>query len=439
MSCSTRFAAVGDTHLTRADFHPAPPAGVAEAHDRGKYLANVDQTVRPMLASIGQAAPELLLHSGDLSEGARGDGGRDEMAWGLDLVRHAVDCPVALARGNHDARPRFDAVVGPHLQTAFGATAAPWAIDRGPVRMVFVDSQQFGAPELARVAELFGDWSGWRWMVAHSPAFNVGRPFFRDRPFADLLLQRAGDLGLHVLQCGHTHNTAVVSYDCGGWPLLQVMLSSIQWGDSGVVPLAAAKTWLVPPARQRFGWSGRLENSPPLWLLAEGDESSLSLSLREVDGTVALSFSLSPDGAVSDVDDTASPPPSGWTMDQVVRGWCCLSVYRAPARTHEVRLGDVVLARFPTVVPHYHHRTPLDETALGALGTVNDVSLAGPGDDLAVGSLALELELADGSRRWSQPSAGIYAVGHTFADWTEPQVVRATSVSQLPSLRLSFV
>jgi len=194
-----RIAAIGDTHLTRAEFHPAPPAGEAEAHDRGKYIANVEQTVRPLLATIRAAEPDLLLHSGDLIEGARGDGGRAEMAWGLDLVRSAVDCPVAFARGNHDGRAWFDEVVGPHLQATFGAGAGPWRLDRGPVRIVVVDSQRCGEPELERVGALFGDWPGWRFVVAHSPAFNVGRPCFRDRPFADLLLQRAASLRPHVL------------------------------------------------------------------------------------------------------------------------------------------------------------------------------------------------------------------------------------------------
>lgn len=438
MASTVCLAAIGDTHLTRDDFHPSPPSSDAEAHDRGKYIANVEQTVRPLLATIRAATPDLLLHSGDLVEGARGEGGRAEMAWGLDLVRGGVGCPVALARGNHDRRDWFEAVVQPHLQAAFGAGAGPWAIDRGPVRVVVVDSQRCGSDELDRVADLFGDWPGWRLMMAHSPAFNVGRPFFRDRPFAELLLQRAGELGLHMVLCGHTHNTAVVSYDTGGWPLLQVMLSSIRWGDGPAVSLAAAKTWLVPPSRRRYAWSGRLENSPPLWLLAEASDQRLKLDLREVPGQTALSLALAPDGAVTELARADAAPPAPWSLSDVVRGWLCLSLYRAPARVHEVRLGDVLLARFPTVVPHYHHRTLLDHSALAAIGSVNDVTITGPGDDLVVGSLAVELELTDGSRRWSSPSVGVCAVGHDLAKWPEPQVVRAPSVAELPLIRLSF-
>ncbi|MBI2299380.1 MAG: hypothetical protein HYU66_10635, partial [Armatimonadetes bacterium] len=220
--------------------------------------------------------------------------------------------------------------------------------------------------------------------------------------------------------------------------LLQVKLSSVRWGDDPPVALATAKTWLVPAARQLFAWPGRLENSPPVYALADVSAERLDLELRGVGRGTELALSLSPDGVVPPRGLPPCLPPQGIDLDRIRRGWLCLSLYRAPERVHEVRLGEVPLGAFPATVPYYHHRTPLSAEALAALREVNDVHLGGPGDPLTVGSLAIEVELDDGTRRWTNPSAGIHTVGDDYTNWPEPEVVRAATVAGLPGIRLGF-
>ncbi len=433
-----RLAVIGDTHLTRDEFFPSPAREVGQAHDRAKYVANVDRTVRPMLADIRRAAPDLLLHSGDLVEGAPGEAGWEEMRWALDLVREAVDCPVLLARGNHDRRECFAEVVTRHNIAVAGERAAtiPFAWEQDGLRVVVTDTSDGSAPAQAGLRQLLEP-GGWSFVLGHSPAFNVGRPFFRDRPFDQVLLGLARDLPVHALFCGHTHNTSVVGYDAGGRVLSQVMLSSIRWGDGPGVPLAAAKTWLVPPARQRYAWPGLLENSPPVWACVEVGDDQVAVELRRVGGALELAFTIARDGTVSE-HHRATPPPAGELSSGIRRAWLCLSLYRAPRRSCRVMLGDLVLGQFPTTVPHYHHRTEIPPAALPHIGPINPVRLAGEADErLVVGSLAIEAELADGGRRFTRPSA-ILAVGDAYTDWPEPEVILAPAIAQLPTVRLSF-
>ncbi|MBI2298856.1 MAG: metallophosphoesterase, partial [Armatimonadetes bacterium] len=378
------------------------------------------------------------LHSGDLTEGAPGAGGLAEMQWALETVRDGAGCPMALARGNHDQRRCYEEIARPYLTGQFGAEDDPYTVDLGAARIVVLDSHRCDAARIGIVAERFGDWPGWRILVAHSPAFNVGRPFFRDRPFDTLLLRHARELRLHVLFCGHTHNSAVVSYDTGGWPLLQVNLSSVRWGDDPPVALATAKTWLVPAARQLWAWPGRLENSWPVYALADVDEDRLELELRGVGRGAELAITVHRDGRVVPRSLPPLLPPAAFGLAQIRCGWLCLSLYERPDQPHAVWLGDVLLGEFPTTLPYYHHRTPLSNEALAALRYANVMHLAGPDETMAVGSLAIEVELDDGTRRWTNPSAGIYVVGDAYADWPEPAVVRAATVAGLPGIRLGF-
>lgn len=449
-SSTFRFAILGDTHVTRPEWHPnLKERGPAGQHDVDKYVANVEQYLRPVLRAIASSGAQFLVHSGDLVEGTGVPASfrEEEMRYALEVMS-AAQIPCVFARGNHDAKNPFAAVVRPANASTLGMTldSDNFWFDAGNARFVFVDWQSVkpGEPSARWLEETLQAARARPhvFVVAHSPVWNIGRPFMRDLGLAQTLPSLAGRFGIDALICGHTHNQAITLHRTEGRPLLQVMTTAIGWGEQRFLPLDQVKTWLPPRDSLNWNWPGYLENSAPGWCLVEVEGPQATLRWRDFANEDHVVIRWRKRGAVKEIARRKTPVPARPTADDLRRarrGWLCLSLFAAGQAAKEVRLGDMVLGEFPATVPHYHHRTELSPQALRQLSLTNRVRIAAPDEDaFCVGSLMLEVELADGRVVRTQPVPQIYSTAEKFDSWREAKVRRAARAADLPEIELTF-
>lgn len=433
------FAVLGDTHLTRPEWHPGiANADAGKQHDVAKYVANVEQTVKPILSAIAESEAEFLIHSGDLVEGVDAPNEREEMGWALEFIA-AAGIPCVFARGNHDWRHAYADVIRPANARALEQPLESnhFSFDAGNSRFVFVDSE---------TVEPDGEAAGWLeemlqgsgaqshvFVVAHSPVWNTGRPFFHDRGFAQVLSTLAARHGVDALFCGHTHNQSITLHRTSGIPLLQVKTCAVGWGEQPFLPLDQVKTWLPSVDSLLWSWPGYLENSAPGWCLVQVDGDEVALRWRDVENEDHVVIRWRARGGVEEVyrrPVPICPPPTADELRGAMAGWLCLSIYAAGNGSKQVMLGATLLGEFPTTVPYYHHRTPIASEALHGLDLRNHAHIvAAPDDPYCVGSLIIELILADGRTVRTQPTSQICGTTRVFGGWEETHAGDASGIA----------
>jgi hypothetical protein len=457
-----RFAVIGDTHFVAAPAGgTAGAAGTAAGGEawvgrRGNaatlaFYAAATQTVWPQVVrEIREAAPDFVIQAGDLTEG----GFTAAVGVAADL-RHALErleelgCPGVVAQGNHDRSPAALAVpawqevvlpwvsrqVGQFGQIAGGGIEREhFAFDVDGCRFVVIDPTLApGDEQHAWLRRTLGETGPRRrFVVGHYPVVPLGRPAFAPFGFATEIGPELGAAGVDAYFCAHTHNQTVSVHALRGEHearLLQVTgapVGVLEGGPhrfgTGIVPLPEARPLCAGPYRCGYLW-GFLEDSAPGWYLVEVDDSSVTLRWHQV--------GAGPRGWVrctraGSVEEAAAPAATIRRMTspsdrlQVRAARLRVAGYGAALPGKRVWVNGEVIGELPPLGAFAPG--PAMEMEAGKRGELwpeVEVKVAmTDGEEVLLGALLLECDLADGRRVRTQPSQRLWT---TVAADQEPK------------------
>jgi len=444
-----RFAVVGDIHFVQPQNVQRQTDGRPECfcYDTKRY-ARMAQTVFPKLvAEIAEAKVDFVVQLGDFVQGHRDDQlARKDFEEALRLFETAA--PTCVVRGTHDFPFGVFADVVVRHNAAFACKEIDdfyFSFERGNALFILVDTHVHAAPEqwtwLERELARGRDFEH-VFVCGHEPTFNVGRPFFTP---PDMSAKMGPIFMRHQIDayfCGHTHNQNITVRQVGDRSLLQAKSSAVGDVARTPVPLDEVRTWLLSRRETAYSWPGYVENSAPGWILAEMDGKSANIEWRRIGDGPHVRIEWTRGRLPKETFRRPFPLRrrlSVCELDQIRRAWLCMCVDRSDDRTKAVTLDGVTLAEFPSVIARYHHRTEIPQDALRLLGLSNELRIVAEAEDkFCVSSVHISAELATGEVVRSTVSPYIYATADELGAWHLPVLRRASRVSELPPIVVSF-
>ena len=445
-----RIAFLGDTHycLPRPDAEGGSPLGTMADHRR--YAPMAGSVLRPLLARIREASPDLLVSSGDFVEGGwRGEpsGARQEMVEALGLFAD-LDCPFLIARGTHDAPDLFAELAVPAMAASLGGTLARshFRHDVGDCAFLVLDYQRLVAgneqdrwleEQLARAAEedrrIF--------VVAHAPVHLWGRHFFGDPALIARLDELFSDYPVEAYLCGHTHNQAVSFHARQGergW--LQLMASSVGYAAMPGRPLARTHCLATFGKDDHFLW-GIAEDSAPGFFLLDLATDGMHLNWQSVAGE-RRAFSVEARRAMPVCLDEEPEPdvPAAEDFLQIKSAVLGVFGYTGNAPAGEIFLNGVSLGPLPANASYAARRfLAVSGEGIETIAWRNVLTVRTPAcESFAVGSFLLELSLLDGRILRSPVVPEILVAGDRWRSFPGERLLVPCLPDEERELALSF-
>ncbi len=444
-----RIAFLGDTHYCIPREWSGLRPGLDRLPDHPRYTPMTDSVLRPLLTRIRQAAPDLLISSGDFVEGGLGanpPAARREMTEGLTFFTD-LGIPFLIARGTHDASDLFAELAVPAIGRSVGASFGEsyFRHDAGDCAFLVLDYQRYAVGN-AQDAWLESQLAAARqegrriFVVAHAPVYLWGRHFFGDPALIRRLDELLSAYPVEAYLCGHTHNQ-IVSFHTRhgerGW--LQLTASSVGYAAMPARPLEQYHQLADFGPENTYLW-GIVEDSAPGFFLLDLTANGLRLHWESVAGELR-DFAV--EGLRTQPTAPASPVAAKATAEdflQIKSAVLGVFNYADGVSSGQVSLNGFPLGAIPANVAYAARRyltVPAD--ALATLDFRNTLTVRTP--DLpafAVGSFALELHLLDGRTLRSRVAPEILVSGDRWATFPGQRQLKPCQPNQEIDLSLSF-
>ncbi|MDX9981108.1 MAG: metallophosphoesterase [Lentisphaeria bacterium] len=418
-----RLAFLGDTHFCIPRTGSGGRVLPDRLPDHFRYTPMADSVLRPLLARIRSAAPDVLISSGDFVEGGlSGDppAARREMVEGLAFFAE-LGLPFVIARGTHDAPDLFAELALPAMNQALGAgiDRSYFRHDAGDCTLLVLDYQRYAAGNPqdawceAQLAAAAG--AGRRiFVVAHAPVYLWGRHFFGDPALIRRLDTLFSAYPVEAYLCGHTHNQAVSFHarqGNRGW--LQLMASSVGYAALPGQPLEQTHRLADFGPENRYLW-GIAEDSAPGFFLLDLDPDGLCFRWESVGGE-SREFRVAGRRALPVCHE--APPvrvvPAPEDFCQLKSAVFGVFSYSGNVPAGEVWLNGVPLGPIPSGTSYAARRfLPVPAEGLATIGPRNTLTVRTPAiPAFAVGSFRLELLHLDGRMLHSRVVPEILVAG----------------------------
>jgi len=304
-----RFAVIGDIHhcLDRPGY--ACPPGGAVVDDTPRYTWMRDNLLPVLIAELRAHDPDVVLCTGDISEGCRdSDLAEAEYVAALDVFSRS-GLTVLDALGTHEPRvvhlrvgvPRFAEFIGQNLETAW------FSFDTAGARFVVLDyldlapggvqARWFEERVMTAPAHAF------IFVFGHAPFANFARPFFSHAPMQRVFETVFARRSPTVYFCGHTHNQALTRHRRTGGMFLQIKCSSVGSPALPADPLEAVRVLLLEKD-DRFYWGTLEDRLPGYWICDFTGDNSLRAQWFGVGRGRVAEVLISASGAAPEVLST---------------------------------------------------------------------------------------------------------------------------------------
>ena len=403
-----RIAFLGDTHYCI----PREGAGARWAPDllpdHQRYTPMAESVLKPLLAQVRAAAPDLLISSGDFVEGGlRGEpvAARREMVEGLAYFTD-LDCPFLIARGTHDAPDLFAELAVPAIADSVGAQFAQtyFRHDVADCAFLILDYQHFAVgndQDMWLEAQLVQAAEADRriFVVAHAPVYLWGRHFFGEAALIGRLDELFTDYPVEAYLCGHTHN--------------QILSFHARQGDKGWLQLMASSVGYAAMPGQSLEKTHCLADFGPdnacLWGIAEDSAPGFYTLDLMADGMHVSWQSVADEHRDFSVEAIRTMPvcldaepelgvPTPEDLLQIKSAVLGVFGYSGATPAGEVCLNGISLGALPANGAYAARRfLTVPGEALTTIGYQNTLTVRTPDcDAFAIGSFVLELSLLDG-------------------------------------------
>lgn len=445
-----RIAFLGDTHYCIPRETTGPRSSPGRLPDHQRYTPMTESVLRPLLAQVQTAAPDLVISSGDFVEGglsANPAAARREMEEGLAFFT-GLNLPFLIARGTHDAPDLFAELAVPAIGRSLGQafTETYFRHDVGECTFLVLDYQRFsvGNPQDAWVEAQLADaaQTGRRiFVVAHAPVYLWGRHFFGDPALIRRLDALFSAYPVEAYLCGHTHNQ-IVSFHARqgkqGW--LQLMASSVGYAAMPGQPLEQTHSLADFGPENTYLW-GIAEDSAPGLFLLDLSANGMFLSWQSVGGEQHECATEGLREATTCRATLAKPPVlAPEDLFQIKSAVLGVFSYSGNTPAGEVALNGVPLGPLPANCSYAARRfLTIPGEALTTIGQQNTVTVRTPElPSFAIGSFLLELTLLDGRVVRSRVAPEILTAGDRWQTFPGQRQLRPCAPDQKADLSLCF-
>lgn len=459
MNGATKFAVIGDTHYCWAKHRPSwtRDCPLEATPDYVRYCPMVENVGAPLRRLIAEAAPGLLVSTGDYVEGGLShdpSAAEEELleAW---KMLSGTGCPTIIAKGTHEGGPGsvggriYKERILPLMSASCGKR-----LDREYFRfdlegcafliLDYLSYENGGEQDQWLVRELEDASRSARriFVFAHPPLYLWGRHFFDSVEFSRRIEELCRKYPVDAYFCGHTHNQSLSFHktDSEGRGFLQATGSAVGYRNMPIVPLDAYHAVADHGDGNRYLW-GILEDSAPGFFLVEVEGETTRLEWHSLLGrssVIVPGRRQAPKRLAAPSFQKEESTLAAEDLHQVKAGWLNVFGTYACADGSLVSFNGIPLGPLPKNGAYAARRfLNLPENALWSLAQGRRAGLQMPScDTFAVGSFSLELLLWDGRRIHCPVAPELFVCGDAWRGYRNPERFRWVKPGELAEFDL---
>ena len=445
------FAVIGDFHYAKRKHYPKNLPGECKVII---YQWMVKHILKPMLSEIKTSCPDFIVQTGDFIEGMIKNQrkAREQLKEALELLSSAK-VPVYISVGGHEKytipRKSYKSIVIPFLSQQLNRNIKShyFSFDYKGDRFIFLDTQGLkkDTPQARWFEKELKNYKkrGHIFVFGHMPVFLIGRVFFSEIGFIQLMLDLLKKFPIDAYFCGHTHNQSVLVTKKE--KILQIMGTAVGFlkdrlspsevrkmenlpsgtsyyiPEEELIPLEETKTPLLPRHLLNYYW-GYLEDTAPGWYLVKVKEKNVTVEWHFTGSGIRRVFFWEKPGEVKEIkifrEEIKKKKISKTDLNKIKSAYLYSSLWNSKGGEKEVFLNGEKIGFLPAGTFYSTQRLEIPKNKMSSINLTNQIRITNPNKEkFCIGSIYMEITLKNGVKVRSNVSQHIYATSKRWNNW----------------------
>lgn len=275
------------------------------------------------------------------------------------------------------------------------------------------------------------------------PIFLIGRVFFSEIGFIQLMLNLLKKFPIDAYFCGHTHNQSVLV--TRKEKILQIKGTAVGFlkdkltpsevrkmgkfpsgtsyyiPEEELIPLEETKTLLLSKHLLNYYW-GYLEDTAPGWYLVKVKGKNVTVEWHLTGSGIRRIFSWEKPGEVKEIkifkEEIKKEKIGKTDLNKIKSARLYLSLWNSEGREKEIFLNGEKIGFLPAGTAYSTRRLEIPKNKLSSINLTNQIRITNPNKEkFCVGSIYMEIILKNGIKIRSNISQHIYVTSKRWNNW----------------------